>query len=985
MSLHLYKPLGSNDESVRLSTAHTLTTELTTLLTTERTPQSKKDVDYALSRLTKGLSSGSNSSRPGFAIVLTEFLASLQSSENPAKWDISLTAILSAVKANTTPQSGHTTRPEERGYHLGRLFGLQSILQSGITAAPGSEAEAAHREVLDELFELAKRKPWLRESCAWAVCESVQRGVGAGAAAATYSALAESGMSKTTEGVAVWLCVAAYHPGVVAPREVWSGGLPLGAGNLGVLGKILKDSGEEEGGGGAAKGTWSQKLHFVWDFILAVHLAEEGVWSELRKSSEVAGWAELWRAVVDESLFSTSASEERKFHGFLLFAKALEQTTPSTSQHLSALFTKNFMRSLINQLSDASRYLHKAAAKCARALLAKAEAAPWSAPIIVTQLIANNGTPSFDSLTKGKHVEKILCLADEDGLVEVVRVLRGIMLAPGVDEVKTAEVRRQWACDQILSVVRSSKSVKSGAWLKEVVELFTAFGHFDVQEGATPSVSASSQGMFRSRLMSCLSHLITLKDTADGDGTWPYRAVKTIGALKKTDGYKLAIDIDDVIAEALKSATKTLERIRKKRAAHNSKDSTKSSQLSSFELLYSLVILQVYAGETDALGVLDELQICYDKVVRKKGDDEDVDASQVLVEILLSFLSKPSVLLRKLAQQVFASFVDQITADGLEAMFAVLETKESLGGQQELFEGNDEDEQDDVDMGGSDDGEEDSDVEVVDAEGMDLDEEDASSDGEGSTSDDDSEDEEIDETEATKLESALAEALSASGAAANSDDDGSDMDDDAMLALDQHLVTIFKQRSAEKSKKAETRAAKETITNFKNRVLDLLDIFARSPRALDVGVSSSMVLPLLRCARRTASRPVAEHSAVVVRNFANSLRGKEADVVVGKKHEREALWSLLEEVHVEAAKDGGAGREKHKAACSQASIAIMKVLVASGGMKKEDVERAVGIYMKSLTKLLTDRTWRVQGGLFTDFINWAVTAGKRLQNWEVSK
>jgi DNA polymerase phi len=72
MSLHLYKPLGSNDESVRLSTAHTLTTELTTLLTTERTPQSKKDVDYALSRLTKGLSSGSNSSRPGFAIVLTE-------------------------------------------------------------------------------------------------------------------------------------------------------------------------------------------------------------------------------------------------------------------------------------------------------------------------------------------------------------------------------------------------------------------------------------------------------------------------------------------------------------------------------------------------------------------------------------------------------------------------------------------------------------------------------------------------------------------------------------------------------------------------------------------------------------------------------------------------------------------------------------------------------------------------------------------------
>lgn len=149
------------------------------------------------------------------------------------------------------------------------------------------------------------------------MCESVQRGIGAGAAAATYSALVESGMSKTTEGVAVWLCVAAYHPEVAAPREVWSGGLPLGAGNLGVLGKILKDSGEEEGGGGAAKGTWSQKLHFVWDLILAVYLAEEGVWSELRRSSEIAGWAELWRAVVDGEflLIFSSSSLDPAFSG----------------------------------------------------------------------------------------------------------------------------------------------------------------------------------------------------------------------------------------------------------------------------------------------------------------------------------------------------------------------------------------------------------------------------------------------------------------------------------------------------------------------------------------------------------------------------------------------------------------------------------------------------------------------------------------------
>ena len=162
---------------------------------------------------------------------------------------------------------------------------------------------------------------------------------------------------------------------------------------------------------------------------------------------------------------------------------------------------------------------------------------------------------------------------------------------------------------------------------------------------------------------------------------------------------------------------KTLERIRRKRT-NPKKSSSISPQLSSFELLYSLVILQVHSGETDALGVLDELKICYNKVIKSRSSptDGDVDASEVLVEILLSFLSKPSVLLRKLATQVFGSFVDRITGRGLEAMFGVLETKESLGGQAELFDRDEDEDGGDVDM---EDGEMDSDVEVVDVEEMD--------------------------------------------------------------------------------------------------------------------------------------------------------------------------------------------------------------------------------------------------------------------------
>jgi len=72
MSLTLYKPLGDNNEKVRLGAAKQLTSELAAILSAERTEANKKDVDYALKRLTRGLASGRESARPGFAVVLTE-------------------------------------------------------------------------------------------------------------------------------------------------------------------------------------------------------------------------------------------------------------------------------------------------------------------------------------------------------------------------------------------------------------------------------------------------------------------------------------------------------------------------------------------------------------------------------------------------------------------------------------------------------------------------------------------------------------------------------------------------------------------------------------------------------------------------------------------------------------------------------------------------------------------------------------------------
>lgn len=86
-----------------------------------------------------------------------------------------------------------------------------------------------------------------------------------------------------------------------------------------------------------------------------------------------------------------------------------------------------------------------------------------------------------------------------------------------------------------------------------------------------------------------------------------------------------------------------------------------------------MTVLQVYNGDVDAVSMLDELEFCYSKFVggKKSKKEETSDASDTLVEILLSFASKQSQLFRRMSEQVFGAFVDKVTATGLESLISV--------------------------------------------------------------------------------------------------------------------------------------------------------------------------------------------------------------------------------------------------------------------------------------------------------------------------
>lgn len=69
--------------------------------------------------------------------------------------------------------------------------------------------------------------------------------------------------------------------------------------------------------------------------------------------------------------------------------------------------------------------------------------------------------------------------------------------------------------------------------------------------------------------------------------------------------------------------------------------------------------------------MLDELEFCYTKFLGEEKSKDTSDASDALVEILLSFASKQSQLFRRMSEQVFGAFADQVTENGLESLISV--------------------------------------------------------------------------------------------------------------------------------------------------------------------------------------------------------------------------------------------------------------------------------------------------------------------------
>ncbi|KAG0206596.1 DNA-directed DNA polymerase [Mortierella sp. NVP41] len=909
------------------------------------------EVVYALKRLIRGLPSDREAARQGFSLALTELLIGL---------NFLTVKIVLELLFRFTEIKNFMKGKEERNHMFGRIFGYMSIVQSGMLARPRTTAEDIQL-IVDDLVEYSQDKSYLSECCHQVLVTMLPQIVNHPKSikyiADTLFAEGVNTPDQLSVAIALREHLDAVNKQLPKDEQInwtkalgksWKNPVLLHSSNLKFLGLLLKETSTEEGT--QVSSSWRQNLHPVWDRVLAHYFGSA------TPNPQIAPFNDFWSVVIDSTLFDSSSSHERKFWGFQIFEKVLPVLG---EDQIPLVFTTNFMRCFVNNLSSEDRFLNKAAKHTMAAMHAKADTNEAVRLTLITQLLDKN--PNFDRMSRSKTVETLLGGLDVSHIKHYLQYLTKAFLnqdgpdSSNMERGKRIDISRQWTIDQMFSLFRNPKVPREEGWIKSILEFFLMHAFFDIKKVdikskyaeahalPAPVLSATTREHCRNRFYGMMAELSTMAPLAakkesdeaeivnysrklNGtmlDGTfWCSFALHMIVDLEKNKNFESLVTLGEEAAKAKKTAIALVTKIQDK-AKKASKEV--KPQYKAFELLFVQMILQLYVEPEDSTNILGELHDCYDKVFAapkkangKKAasndddDEEEIQPVEVIIDILLSFLIKPSALLRHVSEQVFVIFCDKMTKTGLELMLSTLQTKDNKD-----------------DMFGEE--EEDGDAEADAHNQSDDDEEDEEEESDSDDDEDESEEMDVDEDEEDnapvdeEFRKKLAAALNVKD---NDEEDSSEeelLDDDQMMAFDDKLNEIFRQK---KLAKAQQKDAKQTLIHFKNKVLDLLELYIKKQSSNELVLD--LIVPLLSLVLipSASNKPVHDKISALLRNKLAKIKDYPRDVA------EEPVFEILSQVHELAKKSPDA---KFSGLCGDLSVLLVKVLI--GG---QDEKTAVG-------------------------------------------
>ncbi|KAK9373423.1 DNA polymerase phi-domain-containing protein [Lipomyces chichibuensis] len=785
--------------------------------------------------------------------------------------------------------------------------------------------------------------------------------------------------------------------------------------------------------------SWRKRRHCVWDAIANMYATPNthnppAAGTEEYKA-ETVPLQMIW-AKVDSKYFVTELdydNNDKCITGCNILAVFIRTVD---LDYFNQLFTRNVSRELTMRdemyaYSSNDRLRSFAVKRVAAAVKARCEEHPLDVPVTWKLLLSH--VPTFDKNTLSALSSIVAEYSVDEALIDgTYNMLEDLYLRPTGQVLEHSarsigDLRRE-IIGIVFQLLRSTRqrSFTSSTWRKSAIKLLVWTACFKTIDPtselyAAPELAQPQVVLAKQRLESSMTFLIgenTQKPLADGDDhqlSWPYLTVQVLKELEvDKDRYTLVNAVDQTL---IKKATKILNGLQSLKSGEST-----NPKVNLIEIFISLIVLFIYTGSAvneeledvikfgstitnDILKERSQNLKNHDNRARKNKkrkvnasesissnldcvEEEDLlegNVGPVLVEMILAFSTKKSTVLKETCENLMKWFANLIDEEALQLFYNVLQAKENLSGQNELFDVQD----DEVDVEHED--EEDEEDEES------FDDEHASN--SAGNDDDDSDSVSIDDTEDVgtaqsdtqnkNFEEALSQVLGVgdvskkrkiSGDNADSDSGSEeDMTDEQMLALDHHIAVLFKDRVSGSnnkqtiaSRKKLEKQAKENVVFAKTRTLDMLNAFVRSfagkTATGTANVSEkvghliiSMIMPLLKLIKTTTHDGIRSRTYLFIRTEVSRAQFQVSHT--------DDIYELLTAVLNETAHTNGS---TYTNACAAVAMFLCKLLYKSGAGKDhpEVLSKLMTIYTDFMKKWAMDKKLANSSNLFIEFIRW---------------
>uniref|UniRef100_A0A8C3KPV2 MYB binding protein 1a n=1 Tax=Calidris pygmaea TaxID=425635 RepID=A0A8C3KPV2_9CHAR len=977
--LDFFWDIASPEREVRLAATENLLRHL-------REGRKDDELKYALKRLVEGLGATRQAARPGFSLALAQVLQAFE--------EIPVCSVLEQIKERHSLEKGKKKLVKNAAF--GNFFGVMALFQSGRLI----KDQKALLESIQLLQQLVHHQTHLRDLPRKTLIDIISEVPETVFEEVLFGILQSDLASAFTSPDNLHLLLVGMQkfPGVLKPRnlkKLFGSSTVVNEENIPRLVELLQSVAKSE--------KKDKKLPGVAFDLLQVSLKE--------------GAFELfWKEGVEDGLLKEKSGPTSymcyRLLGSALPLLSLDQLQVvlkgKVMQHYGEHMVTTQLPERFKFGPDMEAYLDEFLSGCD-------DLEKQLAVVIGFSTLTNQGSPVFPGSSKVvRHLHPV-------ALQKYVDWLKDMFLRPDLDccldfssnrqkhnweNVNIAHLKatrlRKWIMHRLSTIIESS--VKKEESLVMDISRFCFFHAFFETKKKTAQICETSvlpaeplDGQFHSMvenyffgLLQTLNTLTVLGDTAKAaalrekhihgvtaDGKlWIFLLVEYANKLLSSEHVKA---VKPLTKEQRDAWERTLESVKNLQKKENKSDCAK---IAAFQQLLLLMAINLLKNPSETMDVLSDLLKCTERAFskepkKKKADNAEPGWIEVMVEILLSLLAQPSLLIRRISRSVFVRICPNLNKRGLQLILDVLDPYREQNEESAVVVMEESNKKikptQDVDEEGSEDSDEDDSEEEND-------------------SGDEEKNEEVDDDFRSQLMNVLQ-----AGNALGGDDSDEELDDEAMKALDKNISALFaeQQKRIQAKKDEKDRIRKETILrrDFKIKVLDLIEAFltkqSENPLVFDT------IEPLLHVIEQCMSSDSGKQEVDFLQKTANIFRNS----LCRAKQYCKKVDALKEDLHafVERLVNKACKHTDSSVALYyfSASLYLLKVLKGNTPDKSStpptplpenqsettpqasqllstgclDMERVTAIYQEALTQLLTKRKTALTSSMFYDFFS----------------